>query len=130
MRRLLVLAFVLFAFGAQAQNVTTNPAPKAATPGQGTIGTTNTWQAIATGVLTTTNPQRGGCMLLNTGSHTMYVYFGTTAPASAADEYLPLNPISSTYVQPIYCGDNNGIVNILPVWITGTSGDTYVYLAY
>lgn len=132
MRKFLIACLLaLLPFVALAQSsVKTFPSQMTGGASQGTISSTGVWQIIATGVLTTTDLNRGGCLLLNTGSHTMYVWFGATAPSNNADEYLPLNPVSSTSIQPLYCGDQNGKVNALPVWITGTSSDTYSYIAY
>lgn len=118
----------LAAFG--QSSVKTFPSQMTGGIGQGTISSTGVWQIIATGVLTTTDLNRGGCLLLNTGSNVMYVWFGASQPGNSADEYLPLNKVTSTSIQPLYCGDGNGKVNALPVWITGTSGDTYAYIAY
>jgi hypothetical protein len=114
MRRLLLAFALLWAFPAYAD-------PQATGPQGSSISVTNTFQQVWG-----SQSNRQYCSIQNTGTHTMYVYFGPTASATTSNSYQ-LSP-----GQIIYCGatgpPNGAVLNTQAVQITGTAADTYVYL--
>ena len=79
-----------------------------------TISVTNTFQTALVA-----NTARKACLLQNTGTHVMYVYFGTLADATTS------NAFQITPSQMISC-NAPGVVLQDSVNIAGTSGDGYV----
>lgn len=108
MRRLLAALFILFALTAQA--------PFGAFTGvtNGTITVTNTFQSIIT-----QNTNRRGCTIQNTGTHTMFVFFGAIGSATTS------NSIQINGGQIVNC-QVGGIILQDAVSITGTAGDPFV----
>lgn len=80
-----------------------------------TIAVTNTFQqALAA------SSQRIACLLQNTGTHTMYVYFGSIANATTSNSFQ-IQP-----GQTISCALLNNAVLLDAVNVTGTAGDGYI----
>lgn len=121
MTRVLLILLALLAgpvaaqqFGQPVQNL---PNPRVVTNVSSTIAVTNTFQALLTA-----NVNRLDCVIQNTGTNAMYVFFGATADATIAT--------SAKLVagQSLYCTLGN--VNYLgAVAITGTSTETF-YAVY
>lgn len=113
---------LLAAMSARAQSpVFTVPNPMAVGNGSGSIAVTNVFQPIFQGA-----PGRRGCAIQNTGTHTMFVYFGQLANATTTNSF-PLAGATAAG-QPggwITCAAG-GLVSPDPVSITGTAGDSFV----
>jgi hypothetical protein len=80
----------------------------------GTIAVTNTFQSLQAA-----KGGRNGCLVQNNGSHTMWVYFGPIASATAGTSYV-LSAGAS-----ISCAVGGLGVLIDQVSITGTSADAF-----
>jgi hypothetical protein len=100
-------------------DVTVAPTQRTTVMGNGTIATGNTFQSIMAADL-----NRTGCIIQNTSTHTMYVYFGATASATT----------SNTFQVPaggfIYCGaGGSGVVALTDnvAITTSTTSDTFVF---
>ena len=79
----------------------------------GTIAVTNTFQSIIA-----RNTNRSGCTVQNTGTNTMYVFFGPLASASTAAS------VKLAAGQAVSC--NNGPVTLIDeVSITGTATEAF-----
>lgn len=79
----------------------------------GTIAVTNTFQSIIA-----RNTNRSGCTVQNTGTNTMYVFFGPLADASTAAS------VKLAAGQAVSC--NNGPVTLIDeVSITGTATEAF-----
>jgi hypothetical protein len=110
MKKLIVcIALLLSTAAAQAQlhGATT-------TTVNSTISVTNAFQAALAA-----NTGRAACVLQNTGTHTMYVYFGVLASATTS------NGFQIAPGQTISC-NVPGVVLQDAVNITGTAGDGYI----
>lgn len=81
-----------------------------------TIAVTNTFQQIFPASTATTG--RVGCTIQNTGTNSMYVFFGTTAAATIAKS------IKLVAGQSAFCDSNNTVIKTA-VQITGTATETY-----
>jgi len=79
-----------------------------------TISVSNTFQSIQ--ALTT---GRNGCTVQNTGTHTMWVYFGAIGSATEA------TAIQLAAGQPVSCAVGGIGVATDQISITGTAGDTF-----
>jgi hypothetical protein len=85
------------------------------TVSNGTIAITNTFQQALAG-----NGTRKGCTIQNQGTHTMYVFPGTTAAATTAASLLLQSG------QIFMCQSTGSSVITDPINITGTAGDAFV----
>lgn len=81
-----------------------------------TVAVTNTFQQIFAASTNTTG--RVSCTIQNTGTNSMYVYFGATADATIAKS------VKLIAGQATSC-DTNDIVIKTAVQITGTATETY-----
>lgn len=80
-----------------------------------TIAVTDTFQQVQVA-----SDLRLNCTLQNNGTHTMYVFFGTTANATKAKSWqLSSGAAIST--------NNNQITISAGIQVTGTNGDAYTY---
>jgi hypothetical protein len=115
----LMLAMVSFAAKAQTP-VLTAPAAGTSTNASSTIALTNTFQQVFA-----SNINRKACLIQNTGTHVMYVFFGTLGLAAQATSF-PLYPASAAgYPGGSISCVAGGIVLTDQVSITGTAGDTF-----
>lgn len=113
LRKLLALAFIGASIPALAQPVFTVPSSRSTTTASSTISVTNTFQSVfaaATG--------RTGCVVQNTGTNSMYVFFGPIASATIAGS------IKLSAGQSVNCA-TGGIVITDQVSITGTATETF-----
>ncbi len=97
-----------------APPVTTLPSPRSATIASSTIAVTNTFQQIYT-----SNNNRTGCTIQNTGTNPMYVFFGATGSATIATS------VKLVAGQAVYCTSGDGIALTNAVQITGTATETF-----
>lgn len=106
---------------AKAQTpVTTYPLGQTSTNGSSTIASTNTFQSIFAA-----NATRRACVVQNTGTHVMYVFFGALASATISHSF-PLYPASqAAYPGGFVTCNISGVVATDQVSITGTAGDTF-----
>ena len=86
--------------------------PVVTTTTSGTIAITNTFQQLTAQVTT-----RRGCTLQNLGTHTMYVFFGSSPSVGTAYQLA--------VGQTIMCAAGS-IVLSDAIQITGTAGDAFV----
>ena len=100
-------------------DTTVAPTQRTTIMGSGTIATGNTFQSIMAA-----DANRTGCIIQNTSTHIMYVYFGATASATT----------SNTFQVPaggfIYCGaGGSGVVALTDnvAITTSTTSDTFVF---
>lgn len=119
MKRLAIFTLLVLGSVAHAQTpnpVTTQPKGVTTLNSSGTIAVTNTFQSIWP---KSTNVQgRLSCTVQNTGSNTMYVFFGPLADATAAKS------VSLSAGQSVSC--LNGVVVLQDqVSITGVGGETF-----
>lgn len=125
MRKLaLALSSLLLCSAAQAQPFTmpppagievTAPYGKTSTQTKITIAVTNTFQtALAASTL------RLGCFIQNNGTHTMYVFFGSSTPADLTTS------IQLSAGQAVICSTGTGGVATDAILITGTANDVAV----
>lgn len=103
--------------------VTTYAAPVLNGNASGTITSTNTFQSIWSA--TDFAKPRVGCLVINTSTNRQWVYFGTTPTKAAA---IPLEAAAATAALGgnVSCSTGAGGAAQDQVWITGTSGDTFV----
>lgn len=105
------------------QPVMTLPSSGFSGDASGTIAATGTFQAV----WPATNPAqpRKGCLIVNTGTTVEYVYFGTTPTQATA---IPLNPASGAGLAgaSVSCAAGPGTVLQDALWLTGTTGGSYV----
>lgn len=115
---LIILGLLLISSIAQAQtSVITIPKPVTAVDNESSsVVTTNTFQQIFPA--STANVGRVACVVQNTGTNPMYVYFGATADATIAKS------VKLVAGQACTC-DVNNIVIKTAVQITGTTTETY-----
>lgn len=102
-----------------------SPYPVFTTEGSGTIAVTNTFQQVL--ALASMTAPRNGCLIQNTGSHVMYVFFGPIANATTGKSFILQPPANSTSQGgSVSC---NVAPNVLwdQVSITGTISETYTY---
>lgn len=113
---------VAFAASSSAP-VTTYAAPVLNGNASGTITVTNTFQSIW--AATDFSKPRVGCLVINTSTDRQWVYFGT-APTKATA--IPLEAAAATagLGGNVSCSTAAGGAAQDQVWITGTSGDTFV----
>ena len=114
MLRLLLITFLLLAPGMAAAQAPVVSRPYSATsyPASGTIAVTNTFQDIWA-----ENDRRVGCIVQNTGTNPMYVFFGDGSPSTGTSVRLLANAV-------IYC-NSGGVVYNSRVRITGTATETF-----
>lgn len=110
-----LLAFLLLATPALA-DVTVTPGQRTSFSVSGTITTGNTFQTLMAA-----DPNRTGCIIQNTGTHTMYVYFGATANATTS------NSLQVVAGGSIYCSASGvlGLTDNVAI-TTSTSTDPFV----
>ena len=114
----LLLALSLATVPALA-DTTVAPTQRTTIMGSGTIGTGGTFQSIMAADL-----NRTGCIIQNTSTHTMYVYFGATASATTS------NTFQVAAGGTIYCGAGGNSVVALTDNVaitTSTTSDTFVF---
>jgi len=128
-RLIFVLVLTLLPLCALAQQpVVTMPMAVTSTNASGTITVTNTFQQIWPATSGSTGGGAGvrrGCIVVNTGTHVQYVFFGSGTATTATS--IPLNPASVAGQLGGYvtCGSVGGTVAQDQVQITGTAGDTF-----
>lgn len=113
--------FCLLAFPAWGQSaVTTYPLGVATVNGSGSILLTGSFQQV---FAQTSN--RKNCVIQNTGTHTMWVFFGAIGSATQPTSF-PLFPAAAAGSPGGYVAcANSGVVATDQVSITGTTGDTF-----
>lgn len=118
MKRILFsLIALFFIVPAYAQSpVVTQPYNVSSFNASGTIAVTNTFQSIW--IANTGTRGRAGCTVQNTGTNSMWVYFGAIADATKAKSVV-LN-----VGQSVRC-NNSGITLQDQVSITGTATETF-----
>lgn len=95
--------------------IVTAPYGKSTVQVKVTIAVTSTFQtALAASSL------RLGCLIQNNGTHTMYVFFGTSTPADLTTS------IQLAAGQAVQCSTATGGIATDLIQITGTSGDVAV----
>lgn len=123
----LIAVLLLLAAPALAQSpVFTYPLgnSSAITNSSSTITATNTFQSVFA-----QSSSRRSCAIQNTGTSTMWVYFGAIAGATKAKSF-PLAPASAANEPGGFVLCNNGSTVITDqVSITGTAGDTFTATA-
>lgn len=82
-----------------------------------TIAVTNTFQQLFATALASS---RSGCTIQNLGTHTMFVFFGTAAPADTTTSF------QIAAQQTIGCGASGAGVLTDNVWLTGTANDVAI----
>jgi len=100
-------------------DTTVAPTQRTTVMGNGTIGTGGTFQSIMAADL-----NRTGCIIQNTSTHTMYVYFGATASATTS------NTFQVAAGGTIYCGAGGNSVVALTDNVaitTSATSDTFVF---
>lgn len=113
----------------QAPPVTTYGGQAYSGNSSSTIASTNVWQKIWSAP--TNDSPRKGCLVLNQGTHTMWVYFqgpGVATPSGSGSEAsaVPLNAAASSGAAGGWVGCTvGGAVLQDTIWVTGTSGDAY-----
>jgi len=114
----LLLALSLATVPALA-DTTVAPGQRTTVMGSGTIASGNTFQSVMAADL-----NRTGCVIQNTSTHTMYVYFGATASATTSNSFqVAANGF-------IYCGaGGSGVVALTDnvAITTSTTSDTFVF---
>jgi hypothetical protein len=103
---------------------------RTASESQGTIASTGVWQRVLPAAGSAT--ARSNCIIQDTGTHAMSIFFGPAAPATNATVGFPLAAATTSGSFNvgggwITCGNMGGGLTNGPVWITGTSGDTFEY---
>lgn len=120
------VSFVLTSSPSYAQQgaapVQTLPAWANSGDASGSITSTDAFQQVWA---STPGPHRIGCLVVNNSTHRQWVFFGST-PTKATS--LPLEPASATNALggAVSCATGAGGALQDQVWITGTSGDTFV----
>ena len=119
MRKLLLLLALSLATIPALADTTVAPTQRTTVMGNGTIGTGGTFQSIMAA-----DANRTGCIIQNTSTHIMYVYFGATASATTSNSFqVAANGI-------LYCGaGGSGIVALTDnvAITTSTTSDTFVF---
>lgn len=110
-----------FSSGAKAQTpVFTYPIGQSITNSSGSITLTNQFQSVFV-----SNSGRKACVIQNTGTHVMYVFFGAIGGAATSTSF-PLFPATAAgYPGGYVTCNNSGVVVTDQVSITGTTGDTF-----
>lgn len=128
----LALLLALWAGPLAAQAIgTPQPLPVAPVDASSTITTTNTFQQVfAAPSQSTAFPQlryRAGCLIINTSTHTQWVFFGTLALATTPTS-VPLNAATSQGLRGGSTSCVEDTVGVLQgqISITGTAGDTFM----
>jgi hypothetical protein len=116
------LGFVLAAPALAQQPVLTNPSSASTLNASGTIAVTNTFQSVFAAAAPLGSRQ--GCLVQNTGTHTMNVYFGPVANATLTNSFQ-IVPIGSSGPNSISCSTGAGGVVQDQVSITGTATETF-----
>ncbi len=101
------------------QNVITSPYATGNTNGSTTIVATNTFQRVFT-----SNSQRKGCAIQNTGTNAMYVTVGLTTATSTLAKSVKLA------AGDVYHCTDSGVVLTGEVDITGTISETFYAAQY
>ncbi len=116
-RFLIFLTALLFSASAYAQSpVITQPYPVSSSNNSSTIAVTNTFQSIW--VKNTVTRGRAGCTVQNTGSNTMWVFYGPIANATKG------RSVVLSVGQSTNC-NVGGIVLQDQVSITGTATEAF-----
>ena len=114
-----LLALLSLAVVPALADTTVAPTQRTTVMGNGTIGTGNTFQSIMAADL-----NRTGCIINNTSTHIMYVYFGATASATTSNSFqVPAGGF-------MYCGAGGNSVVALTDNVaitTSTTSDTFVF---
>lgn len=114
LRNPLALAFIVASSLALAQTpIFTVPAARSTTAVSSTIAVTNTFQSVFA-----SSAGRTGCLIQNTGTNPMYVFFGAIASATTAAS------VKLSAGQSVNC-QSGGIVITDQVSITGTATETF-----
>ena len=119
MRKLLLLLALSLATVPALADTTVAPGQRTTVMGSGTIASGNTFQSVMAADL-----NRTGCVIQNTSTHTMYVYFGATASATTSNSFQ----VSANGF--IYCGaGGSGVVALTDnvAITTSTTSDTFVF---
>ena len=121
MRKLLLplLALSLATVPALAET-TIAPGQRTTVMGSGTIATGGTFQSIMAA-----DANRTGCIIQNTSTHVMYVYFGATASATTSNSFQVAASGGTMYCG---AGGNSAIALTDNVAITtSTTSDAFVF---
>ena len=114
-----LLALLSLAVVPALADTTVAPTQRTTIMGNGTIGTGGTFQSIMAADL-----NRTGCIINNTSTHIMYVYFGATASATTSNSFqVPAGGF-------MYCGAGGNSVVALTDNVaitTSTTSDTFVF---
>lgn len=118
-----ILGLLVLTQLAQAQTpMITVPKPVTAVDNQSsTIAVTNTFQQVF--AASTATVGRVACVIQNTGTNPMYVFFGATQSSVLADATIARS-VKLIAGQACSC-DTNDVVIKNAVWITGTATETY-----
>lgn len=108
-----LLLLGLLSVAAAQSSVITLPTPRASGNASTTVAVTNTFQSIFLA-----NTARVGCTVQNTGTNSMYVYFGAIAGATTAKS------VKLAAGQSVSC-QSGGMVIRDQVSITGTATETF-----
>ena len=119
----LVLGMLLFSTVAYAQStVITRPYAATAVDNQSsTIAVTNTFQQVF--AASTQTQGRTACTIQNTGTNSMYVYFGASMTSVLAEATIAKS-VKLAAGQAASCNADDIVIKT-PVWITGTATETY-----
>jgi len=119
MRILPILLALSLATVPALADTTVAPTQRTTVMGSGTIGTGGTFQSIMAA-----DANRTGCIINNTSTHIMYVYFGATASATTSNSFqVPAGGF-------MYCGAGGNSVVALTDNVaitTSTTSDTFVF---
>lgn len=120
---LIILGLLLIPHLASAQTpMITIPKPVVALDNQSSsIAVTNTFQPVF--AASTASVGRVACVVQNTGTNPMYVYFGLNQSSILAEATIAKS-VKLVAGQSCQC-DTNDIVIKNAVWITGTATETY-----
>lgn len=119
MRKFLI-ALGLLAFVSAAYAVATQPQPVVSTNVSGTVAVTNTFQSVVPA-----NSLNKGCLVQNTGSNLMFVYFGPIAGATKAKSFQLRAPGTGIQGGWVSCATGTGAVITDQVSVTGVATDTF-----
>jgi len=119
----LVLGMLLFSTVAYAQtSVITIPKPTTAIDNQSsTIAVTNTFQQVFPASTATVG--RVACVIQNTGTNPMYVFFGANMSSVLAEATIAKS-VKLIAGQAVSCNTDDIVIKTA-VWITGTATETY-----
>ncbi len=103
--------------------VVTQPQGVTSFDASSTIATTDTFQLVWD--VPAQGRKRMGCLVLNNSTHRQWVYFGTTPTKGTS---VPMEPatVDNGLGGYVSCSAGGGVVLQDQVWITGTTGDSYV----